>query len=124
MLQHPAESNEDDEHGRYVEKCHWGRRPPEDDGEEEDDDRVRVGDGGGEHDEHVHVGIAVFDGFPGGRVEVTTSEDLNRGAQDEQEEVVQGEGWGEDGRLTFGSHRGVEDPVEDDHDDHDGHSAD
>ena len=60
VLQPATQSDEDEEHGRRVEEGDGALAGSLAHGYHQDHAGVDVGDGGGQHDQHVHVGCAVL----------------------------------------------------------------
>lgn len=78
VLQPSAQSDEHKEHRRSVEKGDGALAGSLGHGYNEDHARVDVGDGGGQHDQHVHVGRAVSQRAIRLDIEVSASKDLGR----------------------------------------------
>lgn len=76
MLQPAAQSDEDEEHGRRVEEGDGAVLSSLGHGHQEHDAGVCVRCGGGQHNQHIHVGYPVSQGFVGLDVEVAPPKDL------------------------------------------------
>lgn len=76
VLQPSAQRDEHKQHGRSVEKGDGALAGSLGHGYDQDHAGVDVGNGGGQHDEHVHVGGAVLQRAVRLDVEVSASEDL------------------------------------------------
>ena len=79
MLQPAPQRDEDKEQGRRVKEGDGGDLGPLCHGNHEDDHGVGEGYGGGQHDEHIHVGCFVFQGPVGMGIEVAPTNKLKRG---------------------------------------------
>lgn len=73
LFQPASQRDEDEEHGRRVEERDWVDFCFLHHGHDQDDQRVAEGYGGGQNDEHIHVGRLMLQCFVGLNVEVTTS---------------------------------------------------
>lgn len=76
VLQPASKGDENKQHGRRVKKCDRTLLGLLAHGYHQHHTGVNVGNGGGQNDEHVHVGHAVSQRSIGLYIEVSTSEDL------------------------------------------------
>lgn len=88
VLQPSAQCDEHEEHGRSVEKGDGALAGALGHGDDQDHTGVDVGDGGGQHNEHVHVGSVVFQRAVRLDVEVATAEDLQARGSDHVNHVT------------------------------------